>query len=280
MWLWLCAVVLAAAGLYGPAASGLGREWLASGDTSYGLVMAAVAGLLAWRRRRPFIARSESEPSLWSLAVLGAGLILYMVGMLGADLYLTRTSFVVVAAGALLFVAGHRAARVMAAPLLFVLLSIPPPALVVNAVTFPLQLVASSIAEASLAGVGVPVFREGNVLFLPSAAIEVAEACSGLRSLVSLGALAVLLAWASEQRLAPRLAIVAAAIPLAVVMDGFRVALTGLASEAWGPAVATGSWHSFTGWLTFVASMGSLLLLRRAMHTAAGSMRTVRLATA
>jgi exosortase len=141
---------------------------------------------------------------------------------------------------------------------------------VVNAVTLPLQLVASQIAEASLMTVGVPVYREGNVLLLPSAALEVAEACSGLRSLVSLGALSVLLAWATESRTPARVVIVAAAVPVAVLMNGLRVALTGLASEAWGPSVATGSWHTFTGWLTFVAAMGSLMLLQRLLQAVSG----------
>lgn len=166
----------------------------------------------------------------------------------------------------MLFLAGPAATRVMAAPLVFLLLSIPPPTLIVNAITAPLQLVASRIAEASLMTIGVPVFREGNLLQLPSTTLEVAEACSGLRSLVSLGAVAVMLAWATEHRLLPRAAMVAAAVPIAVVANGFRVALTAVATEIWGPGVATGSWHTFTGWLTFVGSLALLMLLRRAFH--------------
>jgi exosortase len=263
------ALLVAVAWLYAPTATALFREWMTGSDTTYGALLVAIAALVAWNRRARFVSRVRPPHQAVSIVPVLGGLGLYVVGMLGADVYLTRVSFVVVAAGTLLFTAGWTAARVMAAPLVFLLLAIPPPALVVNTVTLPLQLVASQIAEASLMTLGVPVYREGNVLLLPSAALEVAEACSGLRSVVSLGALSVLLAWATENRTTPRVLIVAAAIPVAVLLNGMRVALTGVASEAWGPSVATGSWHTFTGWVTFVAALAVLMLLQRLGHAAA-----------
>jgi exosortase len=264
----VAAVAIAVGALYAPTAIALGTEWLSSADSSYGIVLAAAAILLAFRRSRSVVVRTDARSTTLGLLLLLSGLFLYLVGMLGADVFLTRVSFVPVAGGALLFLAGSATVRLMAVPLIFVLLAIPPPALIVNAITLPLQLVASRIAEASLMALNIPVFRDGNVLHLQSTALEVAEACSGLRSLVSLGALAALLAWATERRLPARAAIVAASVPIAVVMNGLRVALTGVASEVWGPAMATGSWHTFTGWLTFVASLTTLMLLRRAAHAA------------
>jgi exosortase len=109
---------------------------------------------------------------------------------------------------------------------------------------------------------GVAVFRDGNVLELPSTALQVAEACSGLRSIISLAVLSVLLAW-TDTSLPRRIAIVALSVPVAVVMNGFRIAATGLACEAWGPRAASGSWHTFTGWITFVASLMVLIQLQR-----------------
>jgi exosortase len=263
------ALLVAVAWLYAPTATALFREWMTGSDTTYGALLVGIAAIVAWNRRALFATRIRPPRQLVSIAPLLCGLGLYVVGMLGADVYLTRVSLVVVAAGTLLFTAGWAAARIMAAPLVFLLLAIPPPALIVNTVTLPLQLVASQIAEASLMTIGIPVYREGNVLLLPSAALEVAEACSGLRSVVSLGALSVLLAWATENRTPPRILIVAAAVPVAVLLNGMRVALTGVASEAWGPSVATGSWHTFTGWLTFVAALAVLMLLQRLFHAAA-----------
>jgi exosortase len=259
-------LALAIAWLYANALTGLGREWLSSPDASYGVVLISVAAAVAWQRRDR-AARACSDPPTGHSAgifVLVGGLVLFLVGQLCADVFLTRISLVVVLTGALWFVAGAALVRVMAAPLAFVLMAVPLPALIVNAVTLPLQFTASQIAESTLATAGVAVFRDGNVLELPSATLQVAEACSGLRSLVSLTAIAVLLAWATpgQSRLA-RVAMVGAAIPVAIVMNGFRIAGIGLASEAWGPRMAAGGWHTLSGWVTFVASAVVLIAIQR-----------------
>jgi exosortase len=196
-------------------------------------------------------------------------LALYLVGQLGADIFVTRVSFVFVLAGALWFVAGGRAVRTIAAPLLFLLIAVPLPALIVNAVTLPLQLVASRLGEATLNAAGVPVFRDGNLLELPSTTLEVAEACSGLRSIISLAAIGGLLAWA-EPSWPRRAVIVAASLPIAIVMNGLRIAATGLACEAWGPRAAQGAWHTFSGWLTFLVSVFALMQVRRAVASPQG----------
>jgi exosortase len=255
--------------LYAGIASGLVAEWASSPDASYGIVLAAVALLVTWRRRDAFVqAIDPAAAAAPGAAVMMAGLAIYLAGQLGADLFLTRISFVVVIAGAVWFLAGRRALRSIAAPLVFVALAVPLPSLVASAVTLPLQLTASRVAEASLTATGVAVFRDGNVLELPSTALEVAEACSGLRSIISLAATSVLLAW-MDPSLPRRIAIVALSLPVAVVMNGLRIAATGLACEAWGPKAASGSWHSFSGWVTFVASVFVLVQLQRLIARAA-----------
>jgi exosortase len=255
--------------VYAGTLSGLAREWTSSPDASYGVVLVAVALTVAWRRRAD-LSRACSTPSSGraGFPLLIAGLLIYLVGQLGADVFLTRVSFVVVLAGALWFVAGARSARLCAAPLIFLLMAVPLPALVVNAVTLPLQLTASRIAEHTLGAVGVAVFRDGNVLELPSGSLEVAEACSGLRSVVSLAAIGVLLAW-SERSWPRRAVMVVACVPVAIVMNGLRISATALACEAWGADAATGSWHTFTGWVTFVASVAILVTLQRAFARSA-----------
>src|SRR5918911_2387532 len=174
----------------------------------------------------------------------------------------------VLVAGALWFVAGTAVAHVMTAPLAFLLIAVPLPALVVNAVTLPLQFTASQIAETTLTTAGVAVFRDGNVLELPSSTLQVAEACSGLRSLVSLLAVGAVLAWSAERVWWRRGAIVLLAVPLAIVANGIRVAVTGVACETWGPRAASGGWHTFTGWVTFVVAVFVLVHLSRAIGTA------------
>jgi exosortase len=241
--------------LYGGVMAGLAREWASSPDASYGLILFVVALGVAWQRRGRLAQAADAHaPASTGFIVLLIGLCVYLAGVLGADLFLTRVSFVAVVGGALWLLAGARATRIMAAPLVFLLMAVPLPSLLVNAVTLPLQLVASHIAEGTLMLASVPVFRDGNLLTLPSATLEVAEACSGLRSIVSLAAIGALLAWAGERSAWRRGLIVMLTLPIAIVMNGLRIAATGIASETWGPHVASGGWHTFTGWITFVVS--------------------------
>jgi exosortase len=252
-------VGLAIAWLYAATLAGLVAEWLSSPDASYGLILAGVAVACVWRRRAA-LTHADGPPagSVYGAATLCGGLTLFLIGQLGADVFLTRISFVVVTAGSILFVGGVRPARTLAAPLVLLLLATPLPALVVNAMTLPLQLVASRIAESTLTALGVAVFRDGNLLELPSTTLAVADACSGLRSIVSLAAIGALLAWtaASWPR---RAALVAASLPIAVTMNGLRIVATALACETWGPSAASDPWHTLGGWVTFLLS--SLLLV-------------------
>jgi len=266
---------VALAMLYGGVLTGLAREWTSSPDASYGLILFVVAAAIAWQRRGRFADAVDTHaPASAGFTILLGGLFVYLVGAFGADVFLTRVSFVAVVTGALCLLAGTRATRTMTAPLAFLLMAVPLPSLVVNAVTLPLQLVASTIAERTLMLASVPVFRDGNLLALPSATLEVAEACSGLRSIVSLAAIGALLAWAVDGSIWRRAAIVALTLPIAIVMNGLRIAATGIACETWGPHVASGGWHTFTGWVTFVIST---FLLVRAGNAIAGSDRGAQL---
>lgn len=260
----LLAVVVSLSWVYGRTALHLVREWTSSADASYGVVLAAVALGVVWRRRAEVVrAATGAKPRNSGLVLLLCALLLGLTGRLAADVFLTRVSLVCVLAGILAYSAGPAALRTLTAPFVFLLLAIPLPALIVNAITLPMQLVASRIAELSLAAMAVPVYREGNLLMLPSSTLEVAEACSGLRSLVSLAAVGVVLAWTLDRRPARRVALVLAAVPVAVFMNGLRIAATGVAVEQWGAGAGKGAWHELTGWLTFVGSMAVLVGVRR-----------------
>ena len=255
---------LAIGWLYASTLTGLAAQWISSADASYGVVLATVALAVSWRRRQLFAgAFDPAGAAVPGIVVLLSGLGLYLIGQLGADVFLTRVSLIVVLTGAVWFLAGGRALRVIAAPLAILLIAVPLPELVVNAITLPLQLTASRIAEALLTAVRVPVFRDGNVLELPSTTLEVAEACSGLRSIVSLAAIGCLLAWA-ETSWPRRLGIVAASLPVAIVMNGLRIAATGIACEYVSPTAALDPWHTFSGWLTFLVAVFVLAQLPRA----------------
>jgi exosortase len=258
-------LALSLAWLYAATLKGLVTQWFSSADASYGIVLAAVALGVMWRRRAAFAAARDAQSAAApGAATLLLGLALYLVGQLGADVFLTRISLVVVLTGAIWFIAGARALRTIAAPLVFLAMAVPLPTLVVNAVTLPLQLVASRLGEATLGAAGVAVFRDGNLLELPSTTLEVAEACSGLRSIVSLAGIAGLLAW-TERGWTRGALLVAASLPLAIVMNGLRIAATGLACETWGPRAAADPWHTVSGWITFLLSVAALVQFQRAL---------------
>lgn len=252
--------------LYAGVAGSLGLQWATSPDASYGAILAAVALVLFWNRRNAIFRRGPAADTradaLGGLLVVFIGLLSYMAGLFAADLFATRASFVFVAIGLMWFLAGRSAAAQALAPLLFLLLAIPLPELVVTSLTSSLQTMAARTAEATLATAGIPVYRDGNVLMLPATTLQIVEACSGLRSVVSLASIGILLVWATPGSGTRRAILLISTIPIAVVANGLRVAATGAAAEAWGPAMTRDPWHTLAGWLTFVMSLLALGVVR------------------
>ena len=173
----------------------------------------------------------------------------------------------------LLFFAGWKMLRAVAFPLVFLVLMIPLPALIYNQVTFPLQFLASRLASNSLELVGIPVLREGNVLVLPNYSLEVVEACSGIRSLMSLIALAVAYGYFVEKRLWARTTLVVLMLPIAVASNALRVVGAGVVTYFWGPQYAEGFFHFFQGWLIFVSSVACMLSVHWLLSHVARSRR-------
>jgi exosortase len=147
-------------------------------------------------------------------------------------------------------------------PIAFLILMVPIPQLIFNQIAFPLQLLASDVGAGGLKAVGVPVLREGNVMMLAHTTLEVAEACSGIRSLVSLLTLGVVYGYFMDSRSWVRWALTLATVPIAVVTNGLRVAGTGVAAHYYGAEAAEGFMHSFSGWLVFVAAFALLVVVR------------------
>lgn len=262
------ALVGGLAWLYADVGRGVLAQWVASPDAAYGAILAFVALFLFWRDRTeiaPRVGQSLSSGSAGGLLLVAAGLAAYLAGLFAADLFSTRASFVLVAAGLIYALGGEQSARAAATPLAFLFLAIPLPELIVTALTSSLQTVAARTAEIALAMGGVPVYRDGNVLELPATTLQVVEACSGLRSVVSLASVGILLAWATDGSPIRRAILIAATVPIAVLINGLRIAGTGAAAELWGPALTKDPWHSFAGWLTFVLSLLALWGVRRAL---------------
>ena len=209
--------------------------------------------------------RLSWQPSWWGLAGLGFGMCVLVLGQLGAELFLSRVSLLLVLASLTVLFLGWNFLRALAFPWAFLLLMIPIPAIVFNQITFPLQLLASKVASTTLPWMGVPVLREGNVIVLPAMALEVADACSGIRSLMSLTTLAIIYAYLMERRVLIRVALAVASVPIAVVANSVRIIGTGLLVQYWDPDKAEGYFHASWGWLIFVISLVMLYLLHRAI---------------
>jgi exosortase len=258
-------VLGAGAWLYAGILPALVRQWAHDDDYSHGFFVIPLAAYFVWERRAA-LRRAPRRPSFVGLPVLLAGLLCLVAGQFGSELFLSRASMVGVVTGLVLFLLGWQHLKLLAFPIGFLLLMIPLPEILFNHIAFPLQMLASRLGEVAISASGIPVLREGNVLMLPGRTLEVAEACSGIRSLMSLLTLAIVLGYFMERHSGTRMLIALAAIPIAVIANAARVAGTGLASYWIGPAAAEGFFHTFSGWIMFVVALAGLLLFRRTVE--------------
>lgn len=247
-------------------------DWATDGNYSHGFLIVPLALYFAWERRRR-LAAAPLRPSWIGLFVVLGGLALLVAGILGAELFTSRFSFVVVLAGIVLFVLGWHHLRVLAFPLAFLLLMIPLPSIIFNQIAFPLQLLASRFGETVLQAASVPVLREGNVMILANTTLEVAEACSGIRSLISLLTLGIVYGYFVDGRAWVRTVIALSTIPIAILANGVRVAGTGLAAHYYGPEAAEGFFHTFSGWLVFLVAFAMLFAVTQFVQRVAPSRR-------
>jgi exosortase len=236
----------------------MARHWKLVDDYSHGFLVAPLALYFAWERRADLL-RTPIEPSWWGVVLLALGAMALALGRLGVELMAMRTAFVLTLTGLFLLLLGQRVFKVLMFPLLFLFLMIPLPQSLVNIIAFPLQLIAADSAVNALYLLGIPALREGNIIHMPDTQLFVAEACSGLRSLMALGTLAVVFAYFFRKNAIERLLIVFSAIPVAILVNAFRVALTGVLTDRFGPAAAQGWIHQTEGFFTFGLAFAVLL---------------------
>jgi exosortase len=240
-------------------------DWWKDPNFSHGFLIPAFSAFLVWQRRKQ-LALLPRRPSWFGLVVVAGSLLMLIVGVLGAEFFLSRSSLVFLLAGLVIYFLGWNYFRAIIFPWAFLFLMIPIPTIIFNQVAFPLQLLASRLASGLLELVGVPVLREGNVILLPAMPMEVAEACSGIRSLMSLVALALAYGYFLEPKLLRRLILALCAVPIAVIANSLRVVGTGLMAHWWNPEKALGFFHLFSGWVIFLLSLVMLF----AVHSALG----------
>jgi exosortase len=239
-------------------------DWWEIPDASHGFLVPPFAAYLVWTKRTT-LSRTELRPGWSGLAIVAAGLAILVLGIFGAELFLSRISLLIVLAGLMLSFGGRKLLAELRFPLLILLLAIPIPAIIYNQITLPLQTLAASAAGALLPVFAVPVLREGHIIVLPTMKLEVAQACSGIRSLMSLLTVSILYGYFLEKSLWKRTVLALASVPIAIAANCLRIVGTGLCVQYWDPDKALGFFHEFSGWVIFLVSLLCLYLVHSSM---------------
>jgi len=252
---------LLTAWLYAPLGLRLAQQWWRDPNYAHGFFVPVFSLYLIWERRAK-LAALRMKPSWWGLAIVGFALIALVLGTASSGFFLARLSLLLLICGAVVFMAGWNHLAALSFPLAFLILMIPSSTLV-DQITFPLQVIASKTATLLLTGVGIPAVREGNIILLPTARLEVAEACSGVRSLFSLITLSVIYGYLAETKTGVRALLAFIAVPVSILANALRIAVTGLVVYFWGVEGAEGTLHLLSGWLIFAASLLLIFFLHR-----------------
>ena len=246
---------------YAPVLMRLVQQWDQDEDMGHGFFVPLIAGYIAWQKRADLMAL-RTKPSYLGLAIVVFAAVQLWIGTLGAELFLARTAFIEAVVGSVLFLGGWAAVKILAFPLFLLCFMVPIPAVIYNQITFPLQLFASQVAATVLELIGIPVLRDGNVLELPSQKLSVVEACSGIRSLLSLSFLSLVYGYFFERRTGLRAALLLLTIPIAIIANAGRVTLAGILSE-YNPDLAHGFMHTAQGWVIFMVALIALVITHK-----------------
>jgi len=240
---------------------------------SHAFLVPLFSGLLIWQRRKE-LGGLTAHGSWIGLPVLLIGIGQLLLGDLAGEMFLMRSSLIIVLGGLILFHLGKEICRKLAFPLLFLLFMVPLPAIVFNAVAFPLQTLAAQNATRVLDFLGVPVLLDGNVIHLSRITLGVSEACSGIRSLVSLLALAIGWAYFTLPGIWGMVVLAISTVPITVVANAGRVVATGLIAQWFGVEYARGLYHTLSGWLIFIVAFACLLAVHSMIRLVQDRYRT------
>ncbi|HEX6172516.1 MAG TPA: exosortase [Candidatus Binatia bacterium] len=275
-----CALVFA----YATVLQKLGKDWWNDENYSHGLLIPVIIGYILWSQRERFARTARSSNTLLGMFAVALALLALWAGTAGAELFIQRLSLALMLAGVVVYFWGLRLLQLLVVPLFLLLLAIPIPSIIFNKIAFPLQLFASRCAVWSMGLFDIPVLRHGNVIeLMPLGAretkrLEVVEACSGIRSLMTLVTLAVVFAYFTHPRgdgsagggdesrpsgLLSRIKtygfwrstiLVLSAVPIAIFTNALRVSGTGVLAHYYGTRVADGFFHSFSGWVIYIVA--------------------------
>lgn len=241
-------------------------DWYKDDNYSHGFLVPIIAGYFLWQRW-PELKEKVVKPEGMGLALVLLALLQLTIAWLGSEYFTMRSSLIVLLAGLALYLFGREVLKGLALPLGYLIFMVPIPYIIYDAVAFPLKLLITKASVATLQMMGVIVMREGNIIMLPTTTLEVADACSGIRSLMSLLALAAAYAFMIQTSNLKRAILILSAVPIAIFTNGLRVIVTGILAQWWGAKAAEGFFHEFAGLAVFALAMVILVaegaLLRR-----------------
>ncbi|MBU4564260.1 MAG: exosortase [Desulfarculus sp.] len=257
-WLAWAVVLGLLAWVYTPIVSGMVANWWVDPNYSHGFLVPLISAYLVWRQRKE-LAEEPKKTNYLGLVIVAASLALLVMGQLAHEFYLRRVSLIPLMWGLVLLAWGWHVARRVLFAFAYLILMVPLPYLLYDAVAFPLRLIAAEIASWGIRLFGIPVYLEGNVIHLPNLVMNIVDACSGIRSLISLLAVGVILAYLILPNRWVKVIVVILVPPVAVFTNALRVTLAGVLSQWVGPQTLEGVMHDFVGWAVFMA--GFILLL-------------------
>jgi exosortase len=240
------------------------RQWTNDEDMGHGFFVPIIAGFIVWQRKDELTAL-KLQPSRWGLVLVGISGLFLIIATLGAELFTARLSFIFTVIGVVWAVGGNILVRKLAFPLFLLFFMVPIPAVIYNKITFPLQIIASQLADGALNVLSVPVIREGNVLELANQKLNVVEACSGIRSLLSLTFLALVYGYFFEKKTWVRTVLFFSTIPIAIIANGSRVTITALVTQIRAD-LAEGFFHEAQGWVIFMVALVILILWHQILN--------------
>ncbi len=263
-WLPVSALAAVFVLLYWPALNEFVYDWWHDDNYSHGFLIPLISGYLIWQKRE-VLQNVEIRQNRWGLVLLGFGLALNILGSAAAEWYSVRFSMIPTLMGLVLYFGGSAMLRLVWFPIAFMVFAIPLPYTLFRTLTFPLQLFSTKVTHHLITAAGVPALRQGNILHLPGYSLEVVEACSGLRSMITLSALAAVFAYMTPGGPVRKLLLFSAAIPIAIVANIVRLLVTCLGALLISSSFAEGFLHEFSGVLVFLVGLtlffmiGSLL---------------------
>lgn len=264
LYLWVILLLIGIGIVYWPIILPMVRDWASDDNYSHGFLVPLIAGYLAFMRKDD-LAAATVKPANAGLFLFLFGIVVLLFGWLGTEYFTMRSSLVVIIAGSVLFLLGWEIFKILLAPLCYLLLMVPIPYIIYDAAAFPLKLLVTEVSVLSMKALGIVVWQEGNILMFPNITLEVADACSGLRSIMSLLALGAAYAFVLHTKTRDRVILILSTLPIAVFTNCLRVIATGILAQYFGSAAAEGFFHEFAGLFVFGAAVVMFVALGSAL---------------